>query len=60
MNCDNDAFLPEWQEEVARILGELATDRVDDLLGDSGTLRDINGNTVGKWEYRPARRSAAP
>lgn len=53
INCDNAAFSPECRgegSEVARILRDLA-DRIDReglTRGDYFTLRDINGNSIGK------------
>lgn len=52
----NAAFLPDAGPEVARLLRELA-DRLDgdDLPrytpGASGGTRDLNGNTVLRWEW---------
>ena len=50
----NDAFQPEAAPEVARILRELADDLADEGralgVGDCGELRDVNGNTVGRWK----------
>lgn len=47
IETDNAAFGDFRAVEVARILRQLA----DNLStsGDSGNLRDINGNTVGTW-----------
>lgn len=45
---DNAAFA-DGPDEVARLLRETA-DRV--AAGDGeGSLRDVNGNTVGEWTY---------
>lgn len=41
---------PTEREELARILRD-AADRLDDGQ-DFGTLRDINGNTVGEFNRR--------
>ena len=48
INMDNAAF--EDEGEVKRILNDM-TRKMDDIVrpGDGGNLRDINGNTVGKW-----------
>ena len=45
INCDNAAFLPEPQSEIARILHVLA----DSVLrgGEPDVIRDCNGNLVG-------------
>lgn len=57
IKMDNAAFNfddgsgPANGQEVARILGVLA-DKVrdiDDMTDESGTLRDINDNVVGRW-----------
>jgi hypothetical protein len=59
IETDNAAFTdnPGW--EIARIL-RLISDSMSisdiPLDGDERQpVRDINGNTVGKWEYREAR-----
>ena len=57
----NPAFEDDRSEEIARILATLATKlretsaaaSVNGVLGGSGTLHDVNGGTVGTWEYRP-------
>jgi hypothetical protein len=52
IETDNAAFSPDPGAELARILHELA-DKLDPLPGQAGSarLRDLNGNTVGRWEY---------
>ncbi len=49
IKTDNAAF--EEYGEVKRILRDMV-DRMDDIVrpGDGGNLRDINGNTVGKFK----------
>ena len=51
MRIDNAAFqtatLPEWENEVARILQELM-ERIEPKSSYS-TITDINGNVVGNW-----------
>lgn len=45
------AFNPGY--ELARILREIAN-RIHgelDYTGERGTIRDLNGNTVGAWHY---------
>jgi hypothetical protein len=50
IETDNAAFDPDAGAELARILAELAG-KLDPLPGPaSGRLRDVNGNTVGRWE----------
>lgn len=55
LSCDNAAFADNSGAEIARILRDMA-DKVDGMIRYdakgtySGDLRDINGNTVGKWE----------
>jgi hypothetical protein len=47
--CDNAAFDSSPQDEIARILRDLA-DRVTknpSLLADDITIRDLNGNRIG-------------
>ena len=53
IHTDNDAFLRHRSEEIGRILERLARDVMDVRLrdGDSFSLRDINGNTVGTAEF---------
>lgn len=48
---ENDAFT--HSDELARVLRGLAR-KVDDLPAESfsGTLKDINGNFCGTYEYR--------
>jgi hypothetical protein len=52
IEMDNVAFFPDPNDEVARILRDLA-DRLDDnkvkikYLGSLVSLRDVNGNKVG-------------
>lgn len=46
MRCDNAAFDPDPNAEVARILRELA-DRVEDSRLYDQVLHDVNGNQVG-------------
>jgi hypothetical protein len=50
--CDNAAFDDNKAAEVARILIELA-ERLNDGPEDatSGKLLDLNGNTVGFWNF---------
>ena len=56
IETDNEAFGENPTEaggEVARILEKLASElREGSLLpGETGRLKDINGNTVGGWEH---------
>ena len=53
INTTNDAFgdIPELaQYELARIINKLAKDLIDDKRPEK--LMDINGNAVGKVEYK--------
>ena len=54
ISCDNAAFEgDEMNQEVARILRTVA-ERCADITridADSGTIRDANGNTVGRWSF---------
>lgn len=53
INTDNAAFEDDRGAEVARILRMIADEvegGVDRDSGHDGNGRDINGNTVGKWE----------
>lgn len=47
IDTDNDAFSEYPEQEVARILNELAEGIANGKIDDSTTIRDINGNTVG-------------
>jgi hypothetical protein len=53
INTDNDAFKESEGGEVARILHEIADEFAPDYLlnpdGESGTLKDTNGNKVGEY-----------
>lgn len=57
VSTDNAAFAPSVGSEVARLLRVLAEDlddgeiEPDDLRygANEGTVRDANGNTVGRW-----------
>ena len=48
MSTDNAAFEPEPSGEIMRILKNIHHS-ISEGAKD-GTCRDINGNTVGKWE----------
>lgn len=48
LDTDNAAFTEDGSE-VARLLRKVADDI--DNGGRDGSLRDINGNRVGSWEY---------
>lgn len=52
LTTDNDAFAVSRGAELARILRRLA-EVVEYGIGSDagGTLRDFNGNTVGRWSY---------
>lgn len=50
LRLDNAAFAePDEPGEVARILRRAADDVANGRQGDS--LRDLNGNTVGAWQF---------
>lgn len=50
INVDNAAFEDAGGDEVARILRQLANHYADDGFYVFETLRDVNGNTIGKAE----------
>jgi len=51
IHMGNDAYSADAVAEVQRQLRAVAGSLQDMLiLGDSRPIRDINGNTVGKWE----------
>ena len=52
IKLDNAAFEGDNGIEIARILRKLAAgmDGTFYTSGDSGDLRDHNGNTCGKWK----------
>jgi hypothetical protein len=62
ITTDNAAFCDAHGEptseamgaELARILRNVSKDVQDgpDLDGDSGNIRDLNGNKVGIWEFK--------
>ncbi len=50
IQTDNEAFADDSAGEISRILAELAAKLGPGMLaGQTGKLRDINGNTVGEW-----------
>ena len=49
INTENDAFYPEWEHEVAKILRETVKEIERGSFPEM--LRDINGNRVGTVEY---------
>ncbi len=55
IECDNAAFEDDAGAEVARILRDAADDLDGDMMAETGSanLRDINGNIVGRWIYKP-------
>jgi hypothetical protein len=53
IETDNAAFNDGGNAEVARLLREVA-ERVEDSTTD-GTVKDINGNTVGVWASHRTR-----
>lgn len=56
IKTENAAFDRRGGSEIARLLAVVATHvRGRDLDADSGTLRDVNGNTVGRWEVATIR-----
>jgi hypothetical protein len=54
IDTDNDAFTdpPEGRDrvELADILRRLA-DSIESTYDATGTVRDTNGNTVGRWHW---------
>jgi len=50
INLDNDAFVDNRTKEIKRILLDII-DRIDNI-DDIIFLRDINGNSVGKFEIK--------
>ncbi len=46
ITMDNDAFVPDWQPEAARILKEVASDLENGIT--LKTLRDLYGNRAGR------------
>jgi hypothetical protein len=50
IECDNAAFEDDPSYEVARILKEAATEKVEQGTL-TGKLYDINGNLVGSFTY---------
>jgi len=53
INVENDAFYPAVNDEVARILIKLAKkiEQREIDFDESKSIKDINGNTVGKIEF---------
>lgn len=55
IECENDAFQGDFLGvEAGRILQQLGDATVESALrpGDEGRLLDVNGNTVGWWNYK--------
>lgn len=50
INVENDAFTPVVNDEVARILIKLAKKIEQRETDFDESIKDINGNTVGKIE----------
>ena len=50
INTDNDAFADYPSVELADLLRKVAV-RLEGAA-NSGTIRDVNGNNVGHFEYR--------
>ena len=46
IDMNNEAFQPDYEIELARILTQLARD----LFHTTGRLRDANGNICGRFE----------
>lgn len=55
IETDNAAFDVDQGNELAAILRKLADvlDHTSHESGDSGSVRDYNGNTVGHWTLDP-------
>lgn len=50
--CDNDVFANQGNQEIARVLRQIA-DGIDDpgeIVLDSHLIFDSNGNRIGMWE----------
>lgn len=52
IETDNAAFIDPRHVELARILREVA-DKIETKAPAFGPIHDINGNTVGKFNYDP-------
>ena len=57
IRTESDAFGADEESrdlEIARILRELSV-HLNNCAGgvEAGTLRDVNGNTVGRWSILP-------
>jgi len=50
INLDNDAFQPSAGPELARVLHNLADDLEDWPDADVIIIKDVNGNSVGRYE----------
>jgi hypothetical protein len=54
IDTENAAFARDPSNEIRRILLELANRIEPCPTGEGrGNLRDLNGNTVGRWELAP-------
>jgi hypothetical protein len=55
IDCGGAAFDDDTSPELRRLLElvlyQLSVSTIPDACYQMGSLMDINGNTVGKWEY---------
>ena len=56
IDSSNAAFDPYAVDELKRILREVA-DTIE-VGSDGGNIRDVNGNTVGYWEFVDSQEGA--
>lgn len=53
INMDNDAFTEHPIHELRQCIQEVAESlSFSDSTSQYGSIKDINGNTVGQWEIK--------
>lgn len=52
INLDNDAFNDKYSDPAMNLAYCLSqvTNKIQSLKNQDGTVKDMNGNTVGHWE----------
>lgn len=53
ISTDNNAFVEGAHDEIARILENAAASLRAGSSVSTGNLIDVNGNSVGQWQYTP-------
>ena len=60
IDTDNAAFDPDPEIEIARVLRTVAkqvgAERLAAYSESTENIRDLNGNTIGRWSYKKLAR----